>query len=177
MPDVILQREGIGSGRVGLRPLRSLRNPAVTGMLGYWRGKRGERSMPSPDDIDPVEFARYLPNLQLIQVDHDPLDFSYRLLGECVAEAFGGNRKGFRVRDLDSLRPGFGSMVFELFSAIVAQRRPFGVAGVTPSLEGKDVQFESVHMPLSFDGERVDRILCASSYRTLSLRETLAVAG
>lgn len=157
--------ESLGPGRADLRRLSELSDPVVTSMLDYWKSKRLGKPMPGPDDLNPAEFARYMPNLQLIQVEHQPLDFTYRILGGSMAASFGGNHRGSKVRDLNALRPGLGNLLFELFRLVVERRRPFGVGGMLVSLEGRNVEFEGVHMPLSANGDRVDRILSASSHR------------
>lgn len=163
-----------GQGGAKLCKLSSLKDPVVRFMLDYWNGKRGERRMPSPDDIDPVEFARHMPSLQLIQVDHDPLEFSYRLLGESVSEVHGGRYRGNKVKDLDEVSAGFGSMMFELFKLVALDRRPYGASGSLDSLGKGYAEFEGVYMPLSFSGERTDRILCASAYRLVLESERIA---
>lgn len=48
--------------------LRDLTDPVVLFMLSYWKEKRGDRLMPSPSDMNPVDFARIMPHLQMIQV-------------------------------------------------------------------------------------------------------------
>lgn len=166
----------VAAGQSGamLRSLRDLKDPAVRFMLDYWNGKRGPRKMPSPDELDPVEFARHMPNLQLIEVHYDPLDFSYRLLGESVADVHGGNYRGNKVRDLDRLSEGFGTMMFELFQLVALRGRPYAAGGTLESLGKGYTEFEGVYMPLSFDGERTDRILCASSYRIVPESERIA---
>ena len=50
----------------------------------YWMSKRAGRRMPSRSDIDPAEIADLLPNVILIDVKHDPLDFRYRLIGTVI---------------------------------------------------------------------------------------------
>ncbi len=47
----------IQPGSVGPVPEgANLRNQRLQGILRYWNEKRGERSMPSLEEIDPVEF-------------------------------------------------------------------------------------------------------------------------
>lgn len=166
-----------GQGEARMKRIKDLRDPTVLFMLDYWRAKRGTRRMPHPDAVDPVDFARYLPNLQLIQVDHDPFDLSYRLLGGVVSDVHGGNYKARKVRDLDDLSPKFGSMMFELFRFVALERRPYAAGGMLDAMGKGATEFEGVYMPLSFDDERTDRILCCSSYRVLLESERIAREG
>jgi hypothetical protein len=164
-----------GQSGARMKRIKDLRDPIVLFMLDYWKAKRGERRMPHPDDIDPVEFARYMPNLQLIQVDHDPFELSYRLLGEAVSNVHGGNYRSRKVKDLDQLSPKFGSMMYELFKFVALERRPYAAGGTLDAMGKGYTEFEGVYMPLSFDDERTDRILCASSYRIVAENERIGL--
>ena len=142
--------------------LRELKESACLEMLQYWKAKRGDRSMPSPDDLRPSEFARLMPHLILLQVDHDPFDLTYRLFGEDVAISFGVNSKGLRVLDAYPDRQNLCQELFRFYSYIAEQRRPYAAAGTLIGAGGKTIRTEGVYMPLSYEGERTDRILGCS---------------
>ena len=146
--------------------LRELREPVCLEMLAYWKTKRGDRLMPSYDDLRPSEFARLMPYLILLHVDHDPFDLTYRLFGEDVASGFGVNSCGMRVLDAYPERPKLSREFFRFYSYIATQRRPYAAAGTVVGAGGKVVRTEGVYMPLSSDGERTDRILgCSVKHR------------
>jgi hypothetical protein len=154
-----------GAGGANFRRLKDLSDPMVLSMLAYWNTRRGDRLMPRPSDMDPVDFARYLPNILTIQVDHEPFELTYRLMGEEVVAANGTNLRGWTVRDVDRLRARFGSMLFEFYSWIALARRPAGAGGTLEFMGRGHMAFESVYLPLSEDGERTCRIFGVSSYR------------
>lgn len=154
--------------------LKDLTDPVVLFMLNYWTEKRGERLMPAPTDMNPVDFARIMPHLQMIQVSWDPFDLEYRLLGEEIAGVHGGNYAGRRVLDLNEVSHGFGTMMFELFRLVAMERRPFAAGGTLASLGRGHTGFQGLYMPLSADGERANRIICCSSYE---VREDLGLSG
>ncbi len=166
--------EAAGQDGANLIRLKDLTDPVVLSMLGYWNEKRAGRLMPSPDDMNPVDFARLMPHLQMIQVDWEPFDLTYRLLGEEISDVHGGNYRGRKVRDLDAVSDGFGSMMFELFRMVAIDRRPYAAGGTLASLGRGHTGFQGVYMPLSFDGERTDRIVCCSSYE---VRAELGLSG
>ncbi len=159
--------ERAGASRAGLRKLRDLTDPMVLEVLNYWYARRGERRMPRPQDLDPVDFARHMPNLMMIQVDHEPFALTYRLVGEEVAHVHGANYRGRPVRDVDTLRANLGSMLHELYKSVAQMRRPVGVGGRMDFVGRGHMHFEAAYMPLSFDGERTDRIFTVTSYREL----------
>lgn len=160
-----------GASGAGLRKLRDLTDPVVLEVLNYWYARRGDRLMPSPQDIDPVDFARHMPNLMMIQVDYDPFRLTYRLIGEEVSHAHGANFRGRQVTDVDETLPHLGTMLHELYKTVALLRRPVGVGG-TMQFGGRGyMTFEGAYMPLSVEGERTDRIFTVTTYKPLSASE------
>lgn len=164
-----------GAHGAGFRRLRDLSDPLVLDILNYWRGKRGDRPMPTPEDVNPAEIARYLPNILMIQVDHDPFELTYRLMGEEIVRSHGGNFRGRTVRSLDRERENFGSMLFAFYKFIAESGRPYGAGGNLVFMGRGHMCFESVYLPLSSDGVRTTRIMGASSYRKVSEAARLRV--
>lgn len=162
-----------GVERAGLRKLRDLSDPMVLEILNYWYAKRGDRRMPTPADIDPIDFARYMPNLMMLQVEYEPFRLTYRLIGEKVAHTHGANYRGRSVLDIDEEAPKFGTLLFELYKAVAELRRPVGVGGELKFAGTGLMNFEAVYMPLSEKGERTDRIFTVTSYVEVSLEQRL----
>jgi len=163
--------EASGASKAGLIKLRDLTDPTVLEVLNYWYAKRGDRRMPSPDDINPADLRRALPNTMMLQVDHDPFDISYRLIGEHIIDAHGHNFRGQSVREVDEKKPKLGSLLFELFKSVAEMRRPVGSGGEVEFSGGGYMKFEAAYMPLSFDGERTDRIFTVTCYRQIPFAE------
>jgi hypothetical protein len=162
-----------GASGAGLRKLRDLRDPVVLEILNYWYAKRGARKMPSPKDIDPVDFARHMPHLMMIQVDYDPFRLTYRLIGEEVAHSHGINLRGHPVTDANEHTPNLGTVLHELYKAVATLRRPIGVGGAMEFGGRGHMTFEAAYMPLSTDGECTDRIFTVTSYQPLSAAKRL----
>lgn len=160
-----------GTERSGLRKLRDLTDPTVLQVLNYWYAQRGSRRMPTPSDINPVDLPKALRHLMMLQVDYDPFQISYRLIGEHIAESHGANFRGLSVLDINATRPHLGTLLFELFKAVAELRRPVGAGGKVEFPGGGYMNFEAAYMPLSMDGERTDRILTATAYRPISAAE------
>ncbi len=163
-----------GASGAGFRKLRDLSDPMVLEILNYWYRKRADRLMPCPQDMDPVDFARHMPNLMMIQVDHAPFKLTYRLIGEEVAASHGANYRGRSVLDVDKERPNLGSVLQEVYKIVALRRRPIGAGGNMEFLGRGHLAFEAAYMPLSFTGERTDRIFTVTAYREISASERLA---
>lgn len=170
--------DNAGLQSAGMVGLKSLSDPMVLSMLDYWKSKRNGRSMPRPSDMNPAQFARYMPNIMMLQVHRDPFDLSYRLLGEEVIHVHGFNLRGKSVHAANEHREHFGTMLFALYKYVADQCRPFGVGGTMDFVGRGYMSFEGVYMPLSEDGEQTDRIITCTAYRDdggVSGRAKLAV--
>jgi len=147
---------------IDFRRLKELREPLCRDMLSYWNEVRGDLAMPRPDEIDPVRFARHMPNLLVVQVDWDPFDLTYRLVGGDVVDAHGANFRGRRVLDSPSHTGRFSEVLFRFYKFVAEQQRPYAVGGTMEYTARGRVSVEAVYLPLSLDGSRADRILGAA---------------
>lgn len=69
-------------------------------MLAYWQSKCGGHAMPARTDIDPVEFAWALGNVNLLDVERNPLRFRYRLAGTRLTRLYEMDLTGRSVDDI-----------------------------------------------------------------------------
>jgi hypothetical protein len=59
----------------------------------YWEAKRGSgRKAPSRRDLDPLEIAKLLPNVALVEPEQD--GYRWRLMGTAIADDFGRDLTG-----------------------------------------------------------------------------------
>ncbi len=165
--DVIAEADAHG---IGFRRLKELKEPLCRDMLAYWNEARGDRAMPRPDEIDPVKFARHMPNLLMVQVNWEPFDLTYRLLGGDVVNAHGANFRGRRVIDSTSHTGHFNQVLFNFYKFVAEAQRPYGIAGTMEYVARGFVTVEGVYLPLSLDGSRTDRILGAAVSEPLRQR-------
>lgn len=137
----------------------------VRQLFAYWNERRAGRVMPLRTDIDPADFPHHLPGILLIDVRWEPLDFVYRVVGTREVEARGFNPTGKPVTG-----NWFGSDEERVLSnyRYVATKQSF-LYDYDPFMT-KDGHFlvdESLFLPLSLDGARVDQILVYSHYEDL----------
>ena len=134
----------------------------VRAIYRYWDSKRSGRLMPSRADLDPLEIPRFLPDICLVDVVPDARKYVYRLIGT--------NEAAMRGRDPTGLAVGEGyfgtskESVFLNYDGVTASRAP--LVDRDPSITSDDrfIQHESIFLPLSDDGERVNMILVFTVY-------------
>jgi hypothetical protein len=129
----------------------------------YWDSKRGDRTMPSRADIDPSEIRDLLPGVILIDVEHNPLRLTYRLVGTDEVEARGYDPTGKSVSEhVFAVTPQFGLETYSIAAeqAVVAyDQEPW--ASPNPRL----CEVGSVVMPLSSDGKTVNMLMAFCDYK------------
>lgn len=138
----------------------------------YWNTLRGERPMPRRDEIDPVNLARWLPYISIMELHYDPFRVRYRVVGTEVARI---SAEDFSNRWLDET--GWSPEAIELnrllYVKVGETGRPlYGLS--TISFAGRsDWVFEWVLLPLSNDGAAVTHCLSLDDMTSISPRSRL----
>lgn len=132
-------------------------HPVLRRVIALWDEKRGDRLMPSRADFDPAEMKFALGDLSLYDVEvGPPRRFWCRLDGTRQVELFGVDCTG---RYLDECFPAdYYAMAYLSFSSAVDGRKPFYYQRNIPYYD-RNIRYEFVMMPLSSDGQTVDKLL------------------
>jgi len=129
--------------------------------LDYWREKRGGRLAPTRGDIDPVDIARVLPRVMLVDVSSDPIDFRFRLAGTGLFNIHGAELTNKRAMDLEP--PAYGAMIHRLYADALARRAPVAHR-LLIECQTRRSAYMRVILPLSEDGETINRLLTVENY-------------
>ena len=130
---------------------------SVKAMYAYWKSKCRDGRPPRRADLDPLDFPRLLPFITLVEAVADERRYVYRLVGTKEVEVRGRDPTGKSVID-----GFFGPSVIDAlhcYDTVVRTRRPFydDEPYITPDKRYSDD--ETLFLPLSEDGETVNRIL------------------
>jgi hypothetical protein len=141
-------------------------------VYAYWQRKRGARAMPSRADIEPMEMAPLLQHLMLVDVEEGPR-FRYRLFGTAVVAAFGMDPTGQYV---DAVMQGaYKEFLLGLYRDVVALRRPVYSTSVYGTQRDAAMWTERLMLPLSTNGETVDKVLAVQVFSHGSPLKALTV--
>jgi len=136
--------------------LADAESPAIAAVVNYWRAKAGPRKMPSRAELDPIEMRSFLRKILIIDVMANG-DFVYRLCGTDISER---NRQDLTGRRADSESLGASAPQFlDAYTRTVAARAPIFFLGHMWWQQRDHISFEQVILPLSSDGEKVDKLL------------------
>lgn len=131
--------------------------PGTLAFYRYWDGKRAGRQMPARRDIDPVDMKLWLPNMQLIDVHHNPRRLVYRLVGEIDVSFRGYNPTGRTVEEC-----GIGRNIAETlmnYETVIGGRACVYDWSDYVSPSGYLSSQECLLLPLSDDGETVNMVV------------------
>ncbi|MBV8165977.1 MAG: PAS domain-containing protein [Alphaproteobacteria bacterium] len=146
------------SDDVGHPAAESLADPRHHEAYAYWRSKCVGGRLPRRRDIDPADIPRLLPHVLLVDIAGGR--YRYRVIGtECVRE-HGRDSTG---QYLDEVIPGrqYKAHVLRLYDECVHERRPVYSESLFLAPRGMQPQrhLKVLFLPLSDDGERVDKVL------------------
>jgi hypothetical protein len=135
---------------------------AIQQMYHYWRSKcEGER-LPRRRAIDPVEIPRFLPQITIVEVVPDERRYVYRLVGTKEVEIRGRDPTGKSVLD-GFFGPSLDDAL-SCYNTVVATRLPHYDDSPYITPDGRFSDDETLFLPLSEDGETVNRILVFGTF-------------
>lgn len=142
---------------VELDPGLDCRDRTLLDVLEYWKGKCRDGALPRRADIDPLDLRRHLPNLILIDVEHDPLRLRYRLIGTRITQAMQRDSTGRYYGEIYA--PEIVEAIHGSFRWIFANRRPLRTFGQAFYPDRNFYDYETLNLPLSSDGTVIDMVL------------------
>ncbi|WP_416896545.1 MAG: PAS domain-containing protein [Minwuia sp.] len=162
-PDtVILESRNFRRTFLPLPPDPAL-GPNLLRVWSYWNELKGDLPGPPRNAIDPADLTSCLPGLMLMQPEGTPQRFRHRLAGTAAESVHG--RPLTRIY-IDEMQPeSFARSVHADLTRVVEERTPQLARLSFENREGKPRQFESLRLPLSDDGERIDMILVYVRFR------------
>jgi len=141
-------------------------HPNTIALYNCWLAKCVNRSMPARADIDPVEMPRQLlPGISIVDVVADARRYVYRLVGTEDVEVRGHDPTGKSV-----LEGFFGPSpedALGCYDKVVEARAPLLDPTPFTAPSGKWINEETLFLPLSDDGENVNKILVFSYSRDI----------
>ena len=134
-------------------------HPVLNAMLQMWNSKCAGRAMPSRADFSPRELKDYLGWIFLVDVLEN--DYRYRVVGSHITRYFLGHGTGKTLTQaFEGFPAEFANGITLLYQTVCAIKRPLRMVG--PCNEVRDVffpEYDSLYLPLSDDGERVNMLM------------------
>jgi hypothetical protein len=138
-------------------------DPILLRIFDYWKEKCGDRDVPLRADIDPVELRNLVHHVMLYDVVELGRLYRIRLVGQAIVDFVGVNNTGKFAHD--TVPPDAAERMNEILTTVVTRRAPRFRAGFAYWHTGKAYRrFEACFLPLSSDGQTVDKILAGNIF-------------
>lgn len=138
-------------------------HPKLRRLYDYWQDKRGGRTMPARADLDPMEMGFVIGNLILIDVIGEVAAprFRIRLHGTNLSHRVGYELTGKMLDELPQTE--FRELAQRSFGKVTRTAEPLHARN-NRVLDERIYNYETVILPLSATGDRVDMLLCGVFY-------------
>ena len=141
--------------------------------LHRWWLDRCAGDIPDRADLDPADLKPLLPNMFVVDVEHDPFRIRYRLVGTRAIEVTGYDITGHY---LDNLLPADASEPWvEHYRTAYRTRSPLFGAVEAPTRSGGRFTYEFGLFPLRKGGTAVDQFVSIEDYFDLTTTLTQLV--
>jgi hypothetical protein len=142
-----------------------IKHPKLRQLYEYWDEKRGARVMPSRADLDPIDIRFAIGDVILVDaLDESPPRFRIRLHGTNLSERTNFDLTGKMLDEMPA--PEFRELSTRSFRRVLRTREPLHTLAAR-LLDGRMQRYEAIIMPLSSDGERIDRLILGMIYDPL----------
>lgn len=132
--------------------------PEIRQLYAYWDAKRGDKACPARRDLDPLDIPNLLPGIVLAEVvSYHPLDLIYRVVGTHEVVCRGSDPTGKLVSE--AFHGESMEQVLFVYQTIVDRKEPAFLREPVFSPRKVYVNEENLFLPLSDDGETVNRVL------------------
>jgi hypothetical protein len=140
----------------------------------YWQGKCRDGRIPRRADIDPAEIPRLVPNILIVDVEYNPFRVRYRLVGTKVVQATGFEITG-RYLDEIVLADDEGPFL-ESYQTACTTKAPI-LTRIKWHLDAETTgEYDACFLPLSEDGETVNKVLSMECYESIEREFTFLAA-
>lgn len=112
--------------------------------------------MPARADLDPADLSHLLPNILIHEVQAEPLDFRYRLVGSEIVRHINQNPTGTWMSQIPHQKKP--SKLWNFLEDAVTNKHPV-IANPPYLWQYKEFKFiEDIILPLSADGKNVNML-------------------
>lgn len=135
----------------------SIRDRVIELGEDYWASKRKGDRLPARSDIDPLDIPTLLPQVILLDVQNDPWDFRFRLIGTNVVHHLSRDWTGSWMSDIEHMAPP--SRIYNSCVEVASAGKPLRSDTPYVGPHQNYVRAEDVILPLAQDGATPDMLL------------------
>lgn len=134
-------------------------------VLDHWKNMaRKRRGIPAREDFRIQDLGKHVTNIVVLDIECNPTDFTYRLIGSDIAENLSEDYTGKSLSDLPGKGPD--SRIWSNMKAVRDAKKPvlLDVPYVGPKPKHK--KLSTLYLPLASDYKTPDKILVVPNFPT-----------
>ena len=152
MSDTIVRRSSLVTN---VHP--DVRDRVIELAEAYWASRSGEGRLPARRDIDPLDIPHLMPQVILLDIQRDPWDFRFRLIGTNVVFHLSEDWTGRWMSAIPHMAPP--SRIFTSCVEVAKTAHPLHSETPYVGPHRDFVAAEDVILPLAGDGRTADMLL------------------
>ena len=137
--------------------LHDLHDLRLQRLYDYWRSRRGDSGMALKEAIDPIDFPYILGYVTLVDVEHAPRRYRFRLDGSILVMLSGMDYTGKYLEELGM--PDYIDFIAASYNRVVDGERPYAYRK-EGAFDTKSFDEETLILPLGRAGV-VERLMVA----------------
>ena len=138
----------------------------VVRLLQYWRELGEPDKIPSESDIDPGAIPDMWPNCVILDVAGKETDPEFTYIGSELAARARADLSGRRLSGAPA--DTLVSKGLSYFGQVLAKKVPITFGGEFTDSRGMKILYRSIILPLSKDGNGIDKLLAAANCREVA---------
>ncbi len=139
--------------------------PEAKVLFAYWLSKRRDRFAPPRAELEPKDIRTLLPNIHLYDVEDDARGFRVRVIGTRIVAAIGIDPTGKTLTANETEL--MYARTFAFLGATYRYRRPLLASTDRTAAPNRNyLGAENLTLPLSDDGETINKIMICTTFTT-----------
>ena len=140
----------------------------IVAAYDYWREKSGETWAPAWRDFELYELAPHLvPWVAVVDIKDSSGEYVYRFFGSARVMLHGEDFTGRSFAEIGRIAE-FGQDIATEYDTVVSDKEPKLCRKHHSSTTGGWLEFESIRLPLSDTGDRVDQVVSVFNHSYLT---------
>lgn len=131
-------------------------------LLSYWQRARGEKEMPSLAEVNISEIEEVWHYTFTLALGVDEADHHFQYFGPELASTFGRDYTGMTLEE--SLSDIMINNTIGYYDEVLETRRPTSQSSEF-FMNGQEIRYRSIILPLSSNGETIDYMFGTTNYR------------
>ena len=131
-------------------------------LLSYWQRMRAEREMPSLADINISEIEAMWHHTFTIELGASEEEHRFQYFGPELASVFGQDYTGTELGD--ALNDVMVNNTIGYYEEVLEKRKPCAQSSEF-FMDGKEVRYRSIILPLSSNGQEIDFLFGTTNYK------------